>query len=90
MDVLRSHGPAYVALRKNRAVLAAAQSGSATPDQRKMADRIVSQHRASFAALGQFHPQILDNAARGLGLAVEDDSSGMRFPGASRHRDAAE
>lgn len=85
-DVLRSHGEAYVALRKNREVLAAHAAGHATPDQRKYADQLIAKHRGSFATLGQFHPQVLDSAARGLGLVVEEDNSSLRFPGTSRHR----
>jgi hypothetical protein len=88
-DVLRSphHAQAYVAIRKNRTVLAAAHAGHASPDQKKLADRLVSQHRSSFETLQQFHPTVLDSAARGLGLAVDEDASGSRWPGASRHRD---
>jgi hypothetical protein len=85
-QVLRSHGDAYVALRKNREVLAAHAAGHATPDQRKYADQLIAKHRGSFQALGQFHPQVLDSAARGLGLVVEEDNSSLRFPGTSRHR----
>lgn len=89
-EVLRSHGQAYVALRKNRDILQAASNGHATPAQKAYADKIVTQHRASFSTLQQFHPTVLDTAARGLGLVVDDGPT--TWPGASRHRndDAAE
>jgi hypothetical protein len=83
-EVLRSHGPAYTALRKNRDILSAAANGHATASQKAYADRIVAQHRGSFAALQQFHPAVLDTAARGLGLVVDEGPS--TWPGASRHR----
>jgi hypothetical protein len=87
-EVLRTHGPAYVALRKNRGALHAAANGTATPAQRQTADSIVSQHRSSFATLQQFHPTVLDTAARGLGM-LADESQPSTFPGTSRHRDHA-
>jgi hypothetical protein len=83
-DVLRSHGQAYVALRKNRDILSAAANGSATPAQRAYAEKIVGQHRSSFATLQQFHPAVLDSAARGLGLVIDEGPA--TWPGASRHR----
>lgn len=83
-DVLRSHGEAYVALRKNREILSAAANGSATPAQRSYAEKITAKYRGSFSTLQQFHPTVLDTAARGLGLVIDEQPTA--WPGASRHR----
>lgn len=88
-EVLRvpAHASAYTALRRNRDILSRAWNGSATPAQRQLADRIVAQHKQSFAVLQQHSPNALDTAARGLGMVVDDAPS--TFPGTSRHRDEA-
>lgn len=91
---LRTYPDAYRAIHANSAALAAVQSGTATPHQREIADRVTTQHGEGIRALSaveQRQPGSIQ-AARGMAGLGDEPTPIRKFQGGSKwsRDDAAE